>query len=67
MFKPDLYSRDEGVLAALNGPPSRLELTTQVPEAKGQPTNQQVKIDKAIKYVQTEKQNPPEPYAKDTL
>ena len=67
MFKPDLYSRDEGVLAALNGPPSRLELTTQVPEAKGQPTNQQVKIDKTIKYVQTEKQNQPEPYAKDTL
>jgi murein L,D-transpeptidase YcbB/YkuD len=67
MFKPDLYSRDEGVLAALNAPPSRLELTTQVPEAKAQPTNQQVKIDKAIKYVQTEKQNPPEPYAKDTL
>lgn len=67
MFKPDLYSRDEGILAALNAPPSRLELTTQVPEAKGTPANQQVKIDKAIKYVQSGKQDPSEPYAKDTL
>lgn len=67
MFKPDLYSRDEGILAALNAPPSRLELTTQVPEAKGTPANQQVKIDKSIKYVQSGKQDQPEPYAKDTL
>lgn len=67
MFKPDLYSRDEGILAALNAPPSRLELTTQVPEAKGAPANQQVKIDKSIRYVQSGKQDQAEPYAKDTL
>jgi len=67
MFKPDLYSRDERILTALNAPPSRLELTTQVPEAKGTPANQQVKIDKSIKYVQSGKQDQPEPYAKDTL
>jgi L,D-transpeptidase YcbB len=67
MFKPDLYSRDEGILAALNAPPSRLELTTQIPEAKGAPANQQVKIDKSIKYVQSAKQEQPEPYAKDSL
>jgi len=68
MFKPDLYSRDEGILAALNAPPSSLELLIQVPEVKGgQPGNQQVRIDKAVKYVQSEKQPPVEPDAKDTL
>jgi len=54
MFKPDLYSRDEGILTALNTPPSSLELAPQVPEAKGQLTNQQVRIDKTVRYVQTE-------------
>jgi murein L,D-transpeptidase YcbB/YkuD len=68
MFKPDLYSRDEGVLASLNAPPSPLELTIQIPEVKGgPPMNQQVRIDRAVKYVQTGQQHPPEPYAKDTL
>jgi len=66
MFKPDLYSRDEGILAALNGPPSPLELTIQVPEAKAGAANQQVRIDRAVKYVQAE-QNMAETDAKDTL
>jgi len=67
MFKHDLYNRDEGILAALNAPPSPLALTTQIPEVKGQPVNQQVRIDKAVKYVQTGKQDPAESNAKDTL
>ena len=67
MFKPDLYSRDEGVLAALNAAPTPLELIPQVPEAKGQPASQQVRIDRAVRYVHTEKPNPAEPNAKDTL
>jgi L,D-transpeptidase YcbB len=66
MFKPDLYSRDEGILAALNAPPTPLELITQV-EAKEQPASQRVRIDKAVRYVQSEKQNPAELNAKDTL
>lgn len=67
MFKPDLYSRDEGIFAALNASPSRLVLTTQMPEAKGPPVNQQVRIDNAVKFVQSEKQNADQPYAKDSL
>jgi murein L,D-transpeptidase YcbB/YkuD len=67
MFKPDLYSRDAGILEALNAPPSSLEFTTQVPEVKGQPSNQQVKIDKTIRYVQSEQQKPIDPNAKNTL
>lgn len=67
MFKPDLYSRDAGILEALNAQPSSLEFTTQIPEVKGQPTNQQVRIDKNIRYVQTEQQKPTEPYEKNTL
>jgi len=67
MFKHDLYNRDAGILAALNAPPSPLELTTQIPEVKGQPVNQQVRIDKGVKYVQTGKQDLVESDAKDTL
>jgi murein L,D-transpeptidase YcbB/YkuD len=33
-FMPDLYQRDQGILDALNGPPSLLEHTTQMPEFK---------------------------------
>ena len=33
---PDLYQRDQGILDALNGPPSLLEHTTQMPEFKSQ-------------------------------
>lgn len=54
MFKPDLYNRDAGIVAALNAPPSPLKLTTQVPEAKGQPANQQVRIDKGLQLVQSQ-------------
>jgi len=67
MFKPDLYSRDDGILTALNAPPSPMELTTQVPEAKGPATNQQVKIEKSINYVHTGQQTATAPNAKDTL
>ena len=35
-FMPDLYQRDRGILDALNGPPSLLEHTTQMPEFKSQ-------------------------------
>ena len=54
MFKPDLYNRDAGIVASLNAPPSPLKLTTQVPEAKGQPGNQQVRIDKGLQLVQSQ-------------
>jgi murein L,D-transpeptidase YcbB/YkuD len=67
MFKPDLYNRDEGILAALNAPPSPLELTTQTPEAKAQSPNQQVKIEKNINYVHTGQPTATELNAKDTL
>jgi murein L,D-transpeptidase YcbB/YkuD len=69
MFKPDLYDRDEAVVTALNAPPSPLNLTVQIPEVKGgSPSpNQQVRIDKAVKYVQNEQQNAVAPYAKDSL
>ena len=67
LFKHDLYNRDAGILAALNAAPSPLEMTTQIPEVKGQPVNQQVRIDKAVKYVQTGKQDLAESDAKDTL
>ena len=69
MFKPDLYNRDEVVVAALNAPPSPLSLAVQIPEVKGgsSSSNQQVRIDKAVKYVQNEQQNTAAPYAKDSL
>lgn len=69
MFKPDLYNRDEGIVAALNAPPSPLNLTVQIPEVKGGPSssNQQVRIDKTVKYVQNEQPRPGESYAKDSL
>ncbi|MCL1979686.1 MAG: hypothetical protein FWG62_01240, partial [Proteobacteria bacterium] len=70
MFKPDLYSRDEGILAALNAPPSRLESTLQVPESKNgsTPTNQQVKVDKTVRFVQAVHQpNLADPHAQDSL
>jgi len=66
LFKPDLYDRDASIVAALNAPPSPLKLTTQVPEAKGQPGNQQVRIDKGLQLVQS--QQPKEKsYAQDPL
>ena len=34
LFKPDLYNRDQGVLDALNGPPTVLEEATSLPEAR---------------------------------
>jgi hypothetical protein len=69
MFKPDLYDRDEAVVAALNAPPSPLNLTVQIPEVKGGTSspNQQVRIDKAVKYVQNEQQNAAASYTKDSL
>ena len=34
LFKPDLYSRDQGIFTALNGPPAPLKQTTQTPEVR---------------------------------
>ena len=67
MFKPDMYNRDAGVLAALTGPPSPLEYST--PEVKGGPAaNQQVRVDKTIKLVQTRQESKPvDPNAQDSL
>ena len=67
MFKPDLYQRDNSILTVLNAPPSPLKLTTQVPEAKGQPENQQVRVNKSLHLVQSKKQITETSYAQDTL
>jgi Uncharacterized protein conserved in bacteria len=49
MFKPDLYSRDNGILAALNAPPARLEPVIQVLESRnGAMADQHVTIDKTV-------------------
>ncbi|MCL2457274.1 MAG: L,D-transpeptidase family protein [Desulfobulbus sp.] len=70
MFKPDLYNRDEGILAALNAPPSRLESAIQMPEGKNGMTtaNQHVKVERIVRFVQTvDQQNLADPNAKDSL
>lgn len=69
MFKPDLYNRDGGVLAALNAPPSPLNLAVQIHEAKGGSSlpNQQVRVEKPLQYVHNEQQKTEEPHAKDSL
>jgi murein L,D-transpeptidase YcbB/YkuD len=48
LFKPDLYSRDQGIFGALNGPSSPLERTTQIPEIKEQATTILNKNEKPI-------------------
>lgn len=67
MFKPDLYDRDNSIFVALNAPPSPLKLTTQIPEVKGQPGNQQVRINRQLQLVQVKEQKTEGPYAQDTL
>nr|WP_320011070.1 L,D-transpeptidase family protein [uncultured Desulfobulbus sp.] len=67
MFKTDLYNRDESILKALNSPPLPLKLTTQVPEAKKQPKNQQTGISKSLQLVQSKQQETDSSYAQDTL
>ncbi|WP_310599732.1 L,D-transpeptidase family protein [Desulfobulbus sp.] len=69
MFKPDLYSRDGGILTALNAPPSRLESAIQVPESKnGVSSNQHVTVEKTVKFVRaSDQQNQADPNAKDSL
>ena len=47
-FKPDLYSRDQGIFEALNGSPSPLEQTMQIPEIRGQATTLADKNEKTI-------------------
>lgn len=65
LFKPDLYHRDQGIFEALNGPPSPLEQTTQIPEAKGQaPTLAEKNNHAALSERNTTGLGP---YAKDTL
>ncbi|MCL2789552.1 MAG: L,D-transpeptidase family protein [Desulfobulbus sp.] len=68
MFKPDLYNRDQGILAALNAPPSRLKSTIQVPESKsGMSTSQHVRIATTVNSVQTNQQHPTDSNAQDSL
>lgn len=67
MFKPDLYDRDNSILAALNASPSPLKLNTQVPEVKGRPGNQQVRINRQLHLVQIKEQKPEDPHAQNTL
>ncbi|MGD9948482.1 MAG: murein L,D-transpeptidase [Desulfobulbus sp.] len=67
MFKPDLYKRDNSIFAALNAPPTPLKLTTQVPEVKGHPGNQQVRVDRHLQLVQIKEQKTEDSYAQDTL
>jgi murein L,D-transpeptidase YcbB/YkuD len=67
MFKPDLYNRDSSILAALNAAPSPLKLTTQVPEVKGKPESQQVRINKNVHLVQIKEQVEEPAHAQDTL
>jgi len=58
-FKPDLYDRDSGILAALNAPPSRLPPAMQIVESRDEaPDNQQVKIEQTVKYVQQTEREP---------
>ena len=64
LFKPDLYSRDQGIFTALNGPPTPLTQTTQISEVRGQATtladkNNSVPPNRCARGL--------DPYAKDTL
>ncbi len=67
MFKPDLYDRDNSIYKALNAPPSPLKLTTQIPEVKGHPGNQQARLNKRQHLVQIKQQKSDASYAQDTL
>ncbi|MDD2463934.1 MAG: L,D-transpeptidase family protein [Desulfobulbus sp.] len=67
MFKPDLYNRDNSIFAALNAQPSPLKLNTQVPEVKGQPSNQQASSIRHQHLVQIKEQKAEDTYAQDTL
>jgi len=69
MFKPDLYSRDEGILSALNTSPSRLESAIQLPESKnGTSANQHLKVEKTVKFMQAaDQQDQAEPDEQDPL
>ena len=65
LFKPDLYSRDQGIFTALNGPPASLKQTTPIPEVKGQATTL---ADKNTHGTTPERNaTGVAPYAKDTL
>jgi len=67
MFKSDLYDRDNSIYKALNALPSPLKLTTQMPEVKGQPGNQQARVIQQQHLVQIKQQQAETPYAQDTL
>ncbi len=67
MFKPDLYQRDNSIFKALNGPPSPLKLTTQVPEAKGPANNEQARVNPSVRLVQIKEQERENANAQDTL
>lgn len=67
MFKPDLYNRDDSIYKALNAQPSPLKLTTQVPEVKGQPGNQQAQANQRQQLVQIKQEQTETTYAQDTL
>lgn len=69
LFKPDLYNRDEGVVAALNAPPSPLSLTVQLPETKAglSLSGQQVRTGKNVRYVQNESRKGAESSGQEAL
>ncbi len=67
MFKPDLYDRDNSIYTALNALPSPLKLTTQIPEVKRQPGNQQTRTNQQQHLVQIKQEKKETTYAQDTL
>lgn len=67
MFKPDLYSRDPGVLTALNDPPAMIKPAVQMTDEKEQVGLRIEKLDQEDKLVQARQATPPLPNAKDTL
>ncbi len=67
MFKPDLYDRDNSIYTALNALPSPLKLTTQIPEVKRQPGNQQTRANQQQHLVQIKQEEKETTYAQDTL
>jgi murein L,D-transpeptidase YcbB/YkuD len=68
LFKPDLYDRDPGVFEALNGSPSLLEQTPQIPEAKVQTANILAeKTAKAVAAAAESRTTQTEQHAKNTL
>jgi len=67
LFKPDLYNRDQGIFEALNGPPSILEQSTQITEARSQATALADRTPKPIVTAAESSTAETEQHAKNTL